>query len=192
MKTVFFDVDTQIDFLFPAGALYAPLSERTVGTIARLNQFAGANGITVVSTMDAHTENDPEFKRWPAHCVKGTVGQCKPSGTLLETCIVIPWEPVYAPRPSAQQIILEKVVLDCFENPNLPRLLEQLDADRYVVYGVVTEICVQYAAVGLLKTGKRVEMVADAVRALNEADGYTVMKEFEARGGVLTSSASIL
>jgi nicotinamidase/pyrazinamidase len=124
--------------------------------------------------------------------VKGTLGQCKPSGTLLETRIVIPWEPVYAPRPSAQQIILEKVVLDCFENPNLPRLLEQLDADRYVVYGVVTEVCVQYAAVGLLKTGKRVEMVSDAVRALNEADGYTVMKEFEARGGVLTSSASIL
>jgi nicotinamidase-related amidase len=57
---------------------------------------------------------------------------------------------------------------------------------------VVTEVCVQYAAVGLLKTGKRVEMVSDAVRALNEADGYTVMKEFEARGGVLTSSASIL
>ena len=192
MKTVFFDVDTQIDFLFPAGALYAPGAERTVGTIGRLNQLAGANNITVVSTADAHTENDPEFQQWPAHCVKGTAGQCKPSGTLLESRAVIPWEQVYAPRPNAQQIILEKIVLDCFLNPNLPRLLEQLDSDRYVVYGVVTEICVRHATIGLLKTGKRVELVTDAVCALNEADGDAMKKDFESRGGVLTSSASIL
>jgi hypothetical protein len=37
-----------------------------------------------------------------------------------------------------------------------------------------------------------VEMVSDAVCALNEADGYAVKKEFEDRGGVLTSAASIL
>ena len=27
MKTVFFDIDTQIDFVFPAGALYVPGAE---------------------------------------------------------------------------------------------------------------------------------------------------------------------
>ena len=42
-------------------------------------------------------------------------------------------------------------------------------ADRYVVYGVVTEICVKLAAFGLLKTGKRVEIVTDAIRSLNDA-----------------------
>jgi nicotinamidase/pyrazinamidase len=192
MKTVFFDVDTQIDFLFPSGALYAPGAERMVGTIARLNQYAGANGAPLISTMDAHGENDPEFKQWPAHCVEGTVGQQKPQGTLLETRTVIPWEPVYNHCPNAQQIILEKIVLDCFQNPNLPRLLEQLEADRYVVYGLVMEICVRCAAFGLLRTGKRVELVTDAVCALNTADGEAMLEEYKAQGGALTSAASIL
>ena len=31
MKSVFFDVDTQIDFLYPAGALYVPGAESIVG-----------------------------------------------------------------------------------------------------------------------------------------------------------------
>ncbi len=40
MKTVFFDVDTQIDFLYPAGALYVPGAETIVDRIAALNRFA--------------------------------------------------------------------------------------------------------------------------------------------------------
>ncbi len=71
MKTVFFDVDTQIDFLYPAGALYVPGAETMVEQIAALNRFAGAHGIPLVSTMDAHSEDDPEFKTWPPHCVVG-------------------------------------------------------------------------------------------------------------------------
>ena len=35
MKTVFFDIDTQLDFLYPAGALYVPGAERIVPAIAR-------------------------------------------------------------------------------------------------------------------------------------------------------------
>ena len=39
--------------------------------------------------------------------------------------------------------------------PNLARLLDRLDAGRYVVYGVVTEICVLHAVRGLLRAGRR-------------------------------------
>ena len=58
MKTVFVDVDTQIDFLFPAGALYVPGAERLLPAIARLNHFAAAQGIPLISTTDAHREDD--------------------------------------------------------------------------------------------------------------------------------------
>ena len=51
------------------------------------------------------------------------------------------------------QILLEKQTFDCFTNVNLAGSLEQLRAERYLVYGVVTEICVKLAAWGLLKTG---------------------------------------
>ena len=62
MKTIFFDIDSQLDFLYPAGALYVPGAERIVPAIERLNRHAAMYDIPVVSTTDAHPENDPEFK----------------------------------------------------------------------------------------------------------------------------------
>jgi nicotinamidase/pyrazinamidase len=188
MKSVFFDVDTQLDFLYPAGALYVPGAESIVDKVAALNRYAAANGIPVVSDMDAHSENDLEFRNWPPHCVVGTAGQQKPASTLLEKRAVIPF--LSSPIPElegVQQIILEKQSLDCFMNPNLPALLKRLDADRYVVYGVVTEICVRHAAVGLLKTRQRVELVTDAVRHLDESGRDQFLAEFQRNGGVLTT-----
>ena len=87
----------------------------------------------------------------------------------------------------AQQIVIEKQHVDVFTAPNLSKVLALLAADRYVVYGVVTEICVKLAAWGLLKTGKRVELVTDAVRSLNEAAAAAMKDAFLAAGGVLTT-----
>jgi nicotinamidase/pyrazinamidase len=170
MKTVFFDVDTQLDFLLPAGALYVSGAELIVPAIAALNQYAATHGIVVVSTMDAHAENDPEFRKWPAHCVAGTLGQHKPQSTLV-----------------TGQRLLEKTTTNCFLAPQLAPLLEELAAERYVVYGVVTEICVQYAALGLLKTGKRVELVTDAVKSLDESTAARFLRDFVAAGGKFTT-----
>ncbi len=189
MKTVFFDIDTQIDFLYPAGALYVPGAEKLVPAFARLNRYAAAHGIPVVSDTDAHAENDPEFRDWPAHCVVGTPGQQKPAQTLLEQRVVIPTAPGEFAIDGAAQIIVEKQTLDVFTNPNLPALLARLHADRYVVYGVVTEYCVRCALMGLVATGKRVEVVADAIQSLDEAAGRRTLEEFTAAGGRLTTGA---
>jgi nicotinamidase/pyrazinamidase len=187
MKTVFFDVDTQIDFLYPAGALYVPGAENIVEQISTLNRFAGAHGIPLVSTMDAHSEDDPEFKAWPPHCVVDTTGQQKPEATLLSKRVAVPNTAGMRNLEEAPQFLLEKQTFDCFTNVNLSSLLERFNAERYVVYGVVTEICVKLAAFGLLKTGKRVEMVTDAVRSLNDAVSAAMTTEFIAAGGVLTT-----
>lgn len=184
MKTIFFDVDTQIDFLFPAGALYVPGAETILPRVAALNRYAASHGITVISTMDAHTEDDPEFNIYPHHCVVDTVGQHKPAATLLENRAVVPNAP--CDRVGAQ-ILLEKQTLDCFTNVNLAKLLERFGAERYVVYGVVTEICVKCAAFGLLKTGRRVELATDVVRSLSDDLAARTLTEFERAGGVLTT-----
>lgn len=187
MKTVFFDVDTQIDFLYPAGALYVPGAEKVLEQIATLNRFAGAHAIPLVSTMDAHSEDDPEFKAWPPHCVVATTGQQKPEATLLAKRVAVPNTQGLLNLEGAQQFLLEKQTFDCFTNINLAALLERFAAERYVVYGVVTEICVKLAAFGLLKTGKRVELVNDAVRSLNDAASAEMTAAFRAAGGVLTT-----
>lgn len=188
MKTVFFDIDTQIDFLFPAGALYVPGAERILPIIAQLNRQATA----LVSTMCAHTENDAEFKQWPPHCIAETVGQLKPAATLRERRIVIPNRAVDLAIDGAEQLILEKQQLNLFTNPNLPRLLELLAADEYVVYGVVTEYCVKDAALGLLDTGKPVTILVDAIKSLSQADSAKMIQAFEARGGKLATSSKLL
>jgi len=187
MKTVFFDVDTQIDFLYPAGALYVPGAEKIVEQIAALNRFAGAHSIPLVSTMDAHSEDDPEFKTWPPHCVVATASQQKPEATLLAKRVAVPNTPGLRDLEGAQQFLLEKQTFDCFTNVNLDALLERFAAERYVVYGVVTEICVKLAAFGLLKTGKRVELVSDAVRSLRDADSSAMTAAFLAAGGAVTT-----
>ena len=153
-----------------------PNAERILPAIAHLNRFAAAHGIPVVSTTDAHAENDPEFSVWPPHCIAGTWGQHKAQATLVG---------------GASQIIVEKQTVDVFLAPNLVRVVERLDADRYVVYGVVTEICVLYAVRGLLKTGKPVTLVTDAVAALTAEASARALEEVRAGGGTLTTVSEI-
>ena len=167
MNTVFFDVDTQLDFVSPAGALYVPGAEKRLPVIAALNRRAPR----LVSTVDAHAENDIEFRTWPHHCIVGTLGQRKPAELLVPG-----------------QIVFEKVTTDAFLNPRLLPLLSELSADRYVVYGVVTEICVRFAALGLLAMGKPVDVVTDAVELLNPAAADAFYAEFTARGGRMVTS----
>ena len=191
MKTIFFDIDSQLDFLYPSGALYVPGAERVVSGIARLNHFAAAHGIPVVSTADAHTENDPEFKSWPPHCVAGTTGQHKAEATLLERRVVVPNAECDLAIEGAQQIVVEKQNTNAFTAPNLSRVIERLAADRFVVYGVVTEICVLFAARGLLKLGKPVVIVTDAVETLKAEDSAKALEEIRAAGGTFARIAEI-
>jgi len=192
MSTVFFDIDSQLDFLCPAGALYVPGAERLVPAIARLNRWAASQSIPVISTADAHAENDPEFAVWPHHCVAGTMGQHKAEATLLEKRVVVPNVPCELSIEGAQQIVIEKQDVDMFTVPNLRGVVDRLGAQQCVVYGVVTEICVWFAALGLLKAGRAVTVVTDAVETLNALHSERVLGEIVAAGGRLARVDEVL
>jgi nicotinamidase/pyrazinamidase len=166
---LFFDIDTQIDFMFPAGALYVPGAEKLIPLIATLNRMAVSSGGKVISTACAHSEDDLEFKQWPPHCVVATVGQTKPCALLLE--------------PNSGQIILEKQKLDLFSNPKTDELVRSLNPDECIVYGVVTEFCVKLCAMGLLDRGYKVSLVREAIQTLNEADSEAFLRDFLSRPG---------
>ena len=191
MKAVFVDVDTQLDFLYPAGALYVPGAERLVPAIGRLNRYAASQGIPVLSTADAHTENDPEFEHWPPHCIVDTTGQHKASATLLDKRVVVPNRDCEFSLDGAQQVIVEKQSVDVFKARNLERVLQILNADRYVVYGVVTEICVASAVRGLLAMKKSVTVVADAIKELRAEDATRTLEEIRAFGGTVSSISDV-
>ncbi len=192
MKTVFVDVDTQFDFLYPAGALSVPGAERIIPAIERLNRHAAAHAIPVLSTVDAHAEDDPEFADWPPHCIAGTLGQHKAAETLLEKRITIPNRECELPIEGAAQIIIEKQSVDVFTARNLPRILQMLAADRFVVYGVVTEICVRSAVRGLMAMGKPVVVVSDAIKELRADEAAATLEEVRSCGGAVASVAEIL
>ena len=69
---VFVDVDTQVDFMLPAGKLYVPRAEQLIPNLAKLMTWAREHNIPVLSTADAHSVDDPEFAQWPPHCVAGS------------------------------------------------------------------------------------------------------------------------
>ncbi|MEP7361999.1 MAG: cysteine hydrolase family protein [Acidobacteriota bacterium] len=189
MSIALFDIDTQLDFLVPAGALYVPGAERILDKVARLNHHAAAQGIPLFSTMDAHAENDPEFRDWPPHCVVETFGQHKPESTLIAGRIVL------SARATAivkgPQVLVEKTTFDCFTNPMLEPTLAELGITEAVVYGVVTEVCVALAVRGLLRTGRRVTLVVDAIMSLNDAKAQDLEAEVLAAGGRLTTTSQI-
>ena len=188
----FFDIDTQIDFLYPSGALYGKGGENLIAPVAALNRYAGANGIPLVSTICAHGEDAEEFKVWPPHCVAGTWGQRKPAALLLDRAVVVPNRPVELNLAGAKQILLEKNDLDLFTNPNAVDILDALDIDECIVYGAFTEYCVKCAVMGMMKWGRNVQLVLDATAALDESAGMEVLKTFLDQGGRCTTSAEVL
>ena len=192
MSTVFLDVDTQLDFLYPSGALYVPGAERIVPIAAALNRYAASHGIPVVSTTDAHTENDAEFAVWPHHCVAGATGQHKTESTLLPKRVVVPNRPCDLDIEGAQQIIVEKQTVDVFQAHNLARVIEKLGAQDFVVYGVVTEICVLWAVRGLVNLGKHVTVVTDAIQSLTPQASQAALQEMQTSGAALSPYSAIL
>jgi nicotinamidase/pyrazinamidase len=187
----FFDIDTQIDFVFPAGALYGKGAERVIEPVSSLNHYAAGHGIPLISSMCAHPENAKEFAVWPPHCVVGTVGQQKPAATLLPKRFVVPNTRGEFGLNAPQQIIVEKDDLDLFSNPNVPALLDGLRVDECVVYGVFTEYCVKCAVMGLLKSGRRVSLVTEATAHLENAAGEAIIRDFLAGGGRCAGMAEV-
>ena len=192
MTTAFVDVDSQLDFLVPSGALYVPGAERIVPAVAALNRYAAERGIPVISTTDAHAEDDPEFAVWPPHCVVGTTGQHKAEATLLARRVVVPNCAGDLAMEGAQQIVVEKQTVDVFQAPNLTRVVERLRADRFVVYGVVTEICVLYAVRGLRALGKGVVVVTEAIETLRAEDSRRALDEMCGGGASLTAVSDVM
>src|SRR5207249_2207763 len=85
--TVFWDGDTQRDFLEPDGALYVPAAAPIIPNLARLTRLAraGTPRIRVIGTVCRHFPGDAELTPnggpYPPHCMDGTPGQRKIDAT---------------------------------------------------------------------------------------------------------------
>jgi nicotinamidase/pyrazinamidase len=192
---ILWEVDTQADFMRPGGKLYVPGAEKLLPNIRRLTDLARQDRLFLVSHGCFHTPDDPEFKMFPPHCVKGTAGAEFVPEALTSKILRVPNEPS-AEIPenmfAYQQILLEKQTLDIFESRHAEALVRRLGDPHFYVFGVVTEYCVNFAARGLLHHGKRVSVVEDAVETLSSEAGCEAMEELNALGAEIVNTNAVL
>jgi nicotinamidase/pyrazinamidase len=195
-RIVLWEVDTQADFMLPGGKLYVPGAERLLPNIRRLTDAARQGRAFLVSHGCYHAKDDPEFKTFPPHCIKGTPGSAYVPDALAENIVTVANEPTAtlpADLSQYQQILLEKQTLDIFQSLHAEELLKRFSGDvEFVVFGVVTEYCVGFAAKGLLSRGRRVFVVEDAIETLNAEGGLRTVEELKLRGARFITTAEAL
>jgi len=177
---IFWDVDTQVDFMEPGGKLYVPGAAEIAPALKLLVDAARAADAIHVASADDHELTDPEISAepdytstYPPHCLRGTRGAEKIAETKQHDPLplsLVPYPPGLLPGliEGRREILLLKKNFDVFTNPNTDALLDALDPDEIVVFGVATDVCNDAAIRGFLRRGRRVVFVEDAARGLDD------------------------
>ena len=178
-RIIFWDVDTQTDFMLPGGKLYVPGAEKLIPNLNRLTDQARNDRVFLVSDACVHAPDDPEFQRFPPHCVRGTPGAEIVPETVADRFLILPNRreaAVPADLSPYQQVILEKQTLDVFDNPHTETVIERLNNlpmptpnswssewSRNIACAAPPKAC--------STRGRRVALVADAIKTLKAEDG---------------------
>lgn len=193
---VFLDVDTQVDFMLPTGALYVPGAEAIIPNLKRLMAYARENHIPVLSSADAHPPDDPSFARWPPHCVVGTPGQERIPETWFPGETVLRNQPgdfkASADWPDPLAIEIEKTAYSVADNPNFTAVMAALSPSHFVVFGVATEFCVHDSVMSLRRLDLPVALVTDAIRAITGEGERKAIDEMVAAGVRLVTTDEVL
>lgn len=207
VNRIFWDVDTQVDFMRADGKLYVPDSEAIMPVLRSLTDYAHRHGIRILASADDHVPGHRELSAtpdwhttFPDHCMRGTPGQRKIAETTLRNPLVIEPEaqdPVaLAARVRAHDgdLLFHKHWFDVFTNPNLLPVLDALAPSDIVLYGVALDVCDKYAIEGLLahRPGIPLTLVTDATRAIHADAAAGLLESWKRRGVRLRTSAEVL
>lgn len=176
MNRILWDVDTQVDFVHASGKLAVPNAEDATRAMKLLVDAARSAGIPHVASADDHELTDdeisdaPDFSAtYPPHCLRGTRGAEKIDETAQLDPVPLGLTDVPQHWLQGREYLLLKKHFDVFTNPNTDRVLDLLDPDEVVLFGVATDVCNDAAVRGLLARDRRVTFVEDASRGLDEA-----------------------
>ncbi len=204
---IFWDVDTQYDFMRADGKLYVPGAEEIIPNLERLSECAHRIGIRVVASADDHTAGDLELSEtpdyvetFPHHCMRSTAGQEKIPQTALHDPLVFPPTETSAGllasrvRGHRGDILFTKNRFDVFSNPNVEPVLAVLDPDEIAVYGVALDVCNRFAIEGLLdrRPQTRLYVVTDATKPIVADTAEPLLEAWSRRGAQLVTTADVL
>ena len=206
-KVVFWDVDTQYDFIMPDGRLCIPGAVDLLPNLARLTRAARSNKecIQIVASMDDHEESDPEISNqpdfrdtFPPHCLHGSVGQMKVISTEPERPLQIPTgrleESDLRRRLNTHrgEIVILKKRFDVFSNPNTEPIVHWLDPEEIYVYGVALDVCNAHAVEGLARLKRpNLMLVRDATEAIDRKRGDQLVEKWRREGIRVVATADV-
>jgi len=196
---VFWNVDTQKDFMLSTGKLYIKGAEEIFGNLKKITEFAREHNIKVINTADYHSliskelSEIPDFKTtFPPHCIAGTEGEefiDETNPKIEKSYYIVGWKEEILNLPllyKCRNIIIQKDVFDVFEgNSWTDNIIKLLTPTLVVVYGVATDVCVNFAVQGLLKRGIKVVIIKDAIKGLSEENCNKLLEKWKEKGVML-------
>jgi nicotinamidase/pyrazinamidase len=195
-QTIFWDVDTQFDFMQPAGKLYVPGAETIIDKVSAVRKFAFNNGCSMIADIDWHSLDDeeisqsPDFKQtFPPHCMAGELGSERVGylGNVPIEYVEIDKMPEDSLKKLVDKdqfhIVIKKESIDAFDNPNTDRLLKLIKPKAVAVFGVALDFCVYYVLQGLAKYKDiKLILLKDVVKSLNSRPEYEILSELRQMG----------
>jgi nicotinamidase-related amidase len=179
-------VDVQNDFL-PGGSLAVPHGDEIIPPLNRLIQSFSRRSVPIFATRDWHPAEHCSFREqggpWPPHCIAGTPGAAFPANLALphDTAIV------------SKARTMEEDAYSGFGGTELHYQLRTAGAQRLFIGGLATDYCVLNTVRDALAKGYEVQLVADAVRAVDvkPGDGERAIDEMRKLGATLITSAQV-
>jgi nicotinamidase/pyrazinamidase len=179
-RTMFWDADTQYDFMMPQGKLYMRGADEIIPAVSYVRATALDHGCSIIASQDWHSLKNPEIsmipdyrETFPPHCMAGTPGAARVGylGNLPIDYIDLeprnPGELQELVQPSQFHIVIRKEAISAFSNPNTVRLLELLVPGRFVVFGVALDVCVEDTLRNLAKwPDVELVLVKDATKGM--------------------------
>ena len=188
---VLLDVCTQRDYLAPEGARPAMNAATVADNLKHLIALARWARIPTLSCVEVHHYDQVRGTPNPA-CVAGTFGQQKMPFSFLPRRVVVESDNFLCVSLDLfaryQQAILTKTHRDPFTNPKLDRLLTELPANRFVLFGVSLENTLRLLSLGLLLRHRRVTLITDACAYYNEGDADMTLRQLAAKGCELVTT----
>jgi nicotinamidase-related amidase len=206
-RVIFWDVDTQVDFMHANGKLYVPDAEHIIPNLKRLTDYAHGHGIRIVASADDHRPGHRELSdtpngkdTFPPHCMHGTPGQRKIEETALRDPLVIEPDPQDSARLAGVvhahrgDILLHKHWFDVFTNPNVLPVIDALAPQDVVLYGVALDVCNRYAIEGFLQHRPNIRLfaVTDAMKPIDRDVAEQMLKEWGEEGVRLVKTSEVV